>query len=296
MNASFYLSYARADASPQVKRFFDDLCDTIRIVTNLPRTARVGFYEESQYELANEWSFEAQNALQTSQVMVCLLSPAYFYDTRAGKEWQVFNTRWRQMRGTVSLANVIKPISWDPWEGSVPLVVSDLLATSDRLFQSRPLKEMLSSSSGSLRNYAEIVKVLAQQLIEMPASDSLPILKDLTPLSEPSSLFHLWADADVKVTSNGNAERLPPLDTLIKNLPLHINVTLNDNRAKAPVFSQDASPSVSEDRQNESAVVDDDDEVPPTRVFIIEDNPSLIRWFSEPFEVSGFLTQNFEKS
>jgi DNA-binding NarL/FixJ family response regulator len=296
MAVSFYLSYARADASTQVKRFFDDLSDTIRIVTNRPPTSQVGFYEDSQYQSRSDWSPEARQALGSSHVMICLLSPAYFHDARAGKEWQIFEMRRRLSRDrTTSLTNTIIPICWNRWHGAVPLIVNEVLANPDQFFQRHPIKEMLKPAGGCREEYAELVKVLAYQLIELPDSDRLPEVDHVGFIHEVNSLFHLWADAEAPVPGDDNHDRGTTRDQdFIKSLPLHINVTLNDARVKEPQIIAEPLAAPSESPEKSATVVESNSD--PTRVFIIEDHPIVRDMFTDAFSISGFLTQSFERA
>lgn len=197
MSPYFFLSYSRADRSPLVKRFFDDLSDTIRIETSLPRTQAVGFYEETRYGPTSDWSAGAKDALQQSAVMVCLLSTAYMHCERAGKEWQIFEMRRRKtfeaLQEPESLANVILPVEWSRWHGPIPEVVNELLAHPDHIHQRQALTTMFKSAGMAHREYAEFVKTLAHQIIDLtpPASSLLP-LGPLPPMSEVSSAFGLW--------------------------------------------------------------------------------------------------------
>lgn len=199
MSPYFFLSYSRADRSPLVKRFFDDLSDTIRIESNLPRTQAVGFYEETQYGPGSDWSAGAKDALQQSAVMICLLSTAYMHSERAGKEWQIFEMRRRrtfeEAPGPMpeSLAHVILPVMWNQWHGPFPGVVNELLAHPAHIHQRQALMTMFKSAGMSHREYAEFVKALAHQITDLtpPANTLLP-LDPFPPMSEVPSAFQLW--------------------------------------------------------------------------------------------------------
>ena len=200
----FFLSYSRADSSPLLKRFFDDLCDTIRIELSLPHTQAVGFYEETRYLPASEWSDAAKQALQDSGVMVCLLSPAYLHCEHGGKEWQVFDERRRRTvedsgaQGPFpeSLAQVILPVAWGQLHGPVPTVVNQLLAHPDHIHQRQSLLEMFKSSGMSRREYNEFVRTLANHIIELtPAASNLLRLDPLPPMSEVHNAFTFWEGA-----------------------------------------------------------------------------------------------------
>jgi ActR/RegA family two-component response regulator len=201
MPHDFFLSYAQADGSPLIKKFFNDLCDYVRRISGRLRSEVVGFYEEPDYLRGSDWSGDQTKALQESRTMVCLLSPAYFYSERAGKEWEIFERRRRESfgkgaprgEGAISLAQIIKPVVWIPWQGPVPRAINEILNNPDRLYQARALTMMLKTPGGSLSEYNEIVKVLAHQIIEQADQPSLPPL-DPFPKMEEVPTFHIWDD------------------------------------------------------------------------------------------------------
>ncbi|HET6890162.1 MAG TPA: TIR domain-containing protein [Pyrinomonadaceae bacterium] len=196
----FFLSYARANHSPLVKKFFEDLSDTIRIASRLPRNQSVGFYEELEHKPTSDWSAGAREALQTSRTMVALLSDAYFHSEHGSKEWQVFEMRRRQCvkrqdlkeKTPESLVHVIVPVTWIQLQGPVPKVVSEMLAYPDRLYQSRSIMQMLNSSGAYLAEYADLVKTVANEIMRMMAKSTLLPLDSLPSMSEVHSAFRLW--------------------------------------------------------------------------------------------------------
>jgi CheY-like chemotaxis protein len=201
MSHRFFLSSAPADSNPLVNRFFEDLCDIIRIASGLLCSEVVGFHEEPRKQIESNWSLESAEALQDSSVLVCLISPAYCHSERAGKEWQVFESRWRVSKGQEarppSLAQIIMPVCWTPLEGPVPLVISDLLAHPDRIHHTRPVKEMFKSSGRG--EYADFVRTLAHQILAVTEKATLPRLNVLPPMSEVHNAFHLWDESTATV-------------------------------------------------------------------------------------------------
>jgi hypothetical protein len=236
MSHHFFLSYSRADSSPLLKRFFDDLSDSIRIELNLPRTQSVGFYEEIKYSPTSDWSAAAQEALQDSWMMVCLLSPAYLHCERAGKEWQIFDMRRRGASATPeSLAHVILPVTWSQWDGHLPKVINEILAHPDHINQRQALTTMFRSSGMFQREYAEFVKNLANQIIEMaPAASGIGSLNPLPKMSDVHNAFHLWDEAAFGSDPSRNpskryddthphAEFVPPQPAVTVLEPWHAN-------------------------------------------------------------------------
>jgi len=199
----FFLSYARANNSPLVRKFFDDLCLTIRGALGLPRSEPVGFYEEVGPQ--DNWSAGASEALQSCQAMVCLLSPSYFHSELSGKEWQLFETRRRQYGQRP--APVILPVSWITTNGAAPEVVRDLCSRPDTIYQQQPIVAMFKSAS--LAEYNEFVKTLAYKIIDATAEvDPLP-LQPFPSLPDVQSAFYLW-DGPAIVPNQSRGPSLNP--------------------------------------------------------------------------------------
>jgi len=83
-------------------------------------TLVVGFLDQHDIELGEEWEKTITKALQESKMMVCIYSPGYFKSSYCGKEWEVFQRRrdeyikQRKAAGEKdpSLPPVIKPVFW----------------------------------------------------------------------------------------------------------------------------------------------------------------------------------------
>lgn len=233
MSHHFFLSYAQPDSGPLVKRFFDDLCDVIRVTEGLPRSRVVGFYEDLGYHRGAEWSPASAEALQTCRSMICLLSTAFSHSERAGKEWQVVELRRRSAleRGEFpqGVEQIILPVLWSQLEGPVPRVISDLLAHPDHIHQKHPLKTMFKSS-GKLGEYADLVKTLAYQICEVIERNPLPRLDSLPPMNEVHSAFHLWDEPTTNGDKPGNqgsdTKHNVVNDEFMKNLADQLNESL----------------------------------------------------------------------
>lgn len=285
MSPHFFLSCARPDNGPLVKRFFEDLCDTIRIASGLPRHEVVGFYEEPENQLRFEWSAGSAEALQSSRSMVCLLSPACFRSERAGKEWQVFEMRRRRSleRGDLSgdlrdsLARIIMPVSWTPLEGPIPKVVSDLLAHPNRIHHKHPVRTMFKSASNSLADYADFVNSLADQIMEVAEMATLPRLGSLPPMNEVHSSFHIWDDPIMNLiedrSSSGNHERFRDGEFL-KTSPGHertagagngsfadVSHTRGDSTAHSPEEEKPGATNQTETEMYTISVIDDEEQM-----------------------------------
>ena len=90
----FFLSYAhgprddRSGRDPDlwIAQLYDDLCDHIKSLADLPRTQKAGFMDR-ELRQGHEWPERLSNALATCRVFVPLYSRRYFKSEHCGKEW-----------------------------------------------------------------------------------------------------------------------------------------------------------------------------------------------------------------
>ena len=91
-NYWFFLSYARLDRDPYLKRFYEDLREAVRRLAGL-EGEDIGFFDAEGIEPGAQWPETLVEALQASRVFVSVYSPTYFLKEYCGKEWQVFHSR-----------------------------------------------------------------------------------------------------------------------------------------------------------------------------------------------------------
>src|SRR5437016_4661526 len=120
MNYWFFMSYARLDFNPTVKRFYDDLADTIRRLEG-GRQEDVGFFDVDKIKNGDVWTGSLAEALQTSRSFVPIYSASYFDGRFCGKEWEVFRTRIAAYPGPSPSREdhppaLILPVLWVPEE------------------------------------------------------------------------------------------------------------------------------------------------------------------------------------
>lgn len=305
MSHHFFLSYARADSSPLVKRFFEDLCDTIRIASGLPRNEVVGFYEEPENQARSKWSAGSAEALQSSGSMVCLLSRAYYHSERAGKEWQVFEMRRRRslergdLRGALpnSLARVILPVSWTSLEGPVPKVISDLLAHPDRIHHKHPVRTMFKSAGRFLGDYADFVSTLADQIMEVAEMATLPQLDSLPPMDEVHSAFHIWDEPVTTLVEGRSApDKHKAFMEFVKPSADHERTARAGNGSFTDVFDSrgDSTAYVQGERQSASR---SQTQVETYTIAVIDDEEQMRRLIEECCHLEGeFDVKTYEDS
>lgn len=149
MSYEFFLSYTRADDDPYLQRFFKELSEEVRIRLGRPLDTRVGFFDQSDIELGQQWKEEVVDALLNSKVLVCLYSPAYFQSPYCGREWQLFHlrrTRYLEAQraaGEVDarIPPVIKPVIWIP-----PVVDTDPVSANDEARKPVSLPETIDKA------------------------------------------------------------------------------------------------------------------------------------------------------
>jgi hypothetical protein len=134
----FFLSYARPDRSRtvgpprdpnrDVVRLFDDLTELVSELTGTPGGADPGFMDRSM-EGGDLWQRSVLEAAGTCQVMVCLMSPAFlFQSTWNPREWDLFSRRRVVPRNPTGprTETAIVPVLWTPVSQPLPRPVAEV--------------------------------------------------------------------------------------------------------------------------------------------------------------------------
>ncbi|WP_431678344.1 TIR-like protein FxsC [Kitasatospora sp. KL5] len=110
----FFLSHPGGPGDRAVDRLYQDLCEEVLQLTDLPAAVPPGFLDRSP-EL-DSWSrWQITEALATCRVFVPLYSPRYFTSERCGKEWYGFARRAaRSAERSAQQASGIVPVIWVP--------------------------------------------------------------------------------------------------------------------------------------------------------------------------------------
>jgi FxsC-like protein len=126
----FFLSYARdkEKRDKDVEEFYEDLREEVRNLEYFPQNGeQPGFRDLNNLALGEEWDPDLRNALQSSRVMVCLISPYYVRSAFCGKEFTFFDQRRRQgVAPNISPPAVIVPVIWAPVRDESPEVIRKL--------------------------------------------------------------------------------------------------------------------------------------------------------------------------
>jgi CheY-like chemotaxis protein len=195
----FYLTFAKSDAgihTVHVKRFFDDLSDFIRIKLGIPNKEPVGFFDRRE----SEWAGQLAQTLRTSRTLVCLTSPAFFRNERAGKEWQLFQARIERhtslmessLQGLKPKHSVILPVTWIPVQNvpaSVARVLDSRLEDSNPIYRVKGMLAMLKSMGNFRHDYAEVVNAIAERVIDLSEAVNLLPFEELPAESQLQNAF-----------------------------------------------------------------------------------------------------------
>jgi len=108
----FFLSYPhtprdyplRQDPDPWIAQLYDDLCEHVKSLADLPPGSRAGFMDR-ELQQGHDWPRRLSVALATCRVFVPLYSRAYFKSEQCGKEWFAFNLRRLNYR-----AKIVRPV------------------------------------------------------------------------------------------------------------------------------------------------------------------------------------------
>jgi FixJ family two-component response regulator len=216
MRHYFYLSCARFDGHPQyLARFFDDLSDSIRLRLGLQSVETVGFYDRRNSNSGSEWSGHLAEALRTSSTLVSLVSPNSIQSGRCGREWQIFQVRFEDLKGELPLRapSVIIPVYWLPTKTLSP-TVSKAVETvfgvgycNSTPFQVG-LLGMLQSADTYRREYSQLVEFLAGYIIAAAEEVNLLPLEVLPPESNVANAFKFEGLINSLTQFDPSADRL----------------------------------------------------------------------------------------
>src|SRR6185369_7793397 len=109
----FFFSYASENYDDTVDTFFEDLCSEVGQRHRLGgESADVCFRDQKRLQMGEKWEAPLVEAVQTSAVLVCLTTPAFFFKPFCGKEHYVFDQRRRAVATNGDVPGVIIPVVW----------------------------------------------------------------------------------------------------------------------------------------------------------------------------------------
>jgi FxsC-like protein len=196
MTHRFFMSYARADDEHGderlVQRFFRDLSNEIAAGVPEEPVAEVGFLDQYNLEIGDQWPEELAEALSTCQTFVAVMTARFFQRPFCGKEWAIFERRCAAYERTNGeWPNLILPVLWKrPLAGDFPAFASKLQFGFNKESivddQQRLLAEdyvrhgllyvMKRIDSTHRQAYDTVVEELAKTVVERAGRHTLDIL------------------------------------------------------------------------------------------------------------------------
>lgn len=126
----YFFSYARADDSHFLRKFYDDLRSAVRSKVGAHDPDSVAFRDAVCIEPGKPWTETITDALRTCNVFVYLHTPAYYSRDGCGKEFAVVRSRLA-LAGSrpddLRRQSCIQPIFWDG-DIQVPNLPPDIAA------------------------------------------------------------------------------------------------------------------------------------------------------------------------
>jgi FxsC-like protein len=207
MAYEFFLSYTRANNDAFLKRFFEELSQAIRDKRGLPSKAVVGYFDQQELELGEDWEPLLVDALQTASVVVAVASPGYFKSDYCGKEWAVFRERITAgLAPGQPMPPLLKPVVWIPFRTSdlSPAVTQGQFTFGDpaAIQNERGFKYLLKNLQAHEVLFNDLIDKLAQEIVDAADQHQVPPLAAVPQLKSVRSAFQAPAPA--------SAPRKPP--------------------------------------------------------------------------------------
>jgi len=220
MDFWFFFSYAHADDTEFLKRFYKDLNEEVRQLVGMP-AEEISFLDRNSISHGATWDATLETGLKNCRIFVPLYSSSYFESEYCGKEFGAFRERLHAhltSQGSAIADPLILPVLWNPEKNvleKLPGNIDKIQYTDDDLQNGYPaeyktvgvsqLVRMGITPSSKyydqywdfIRKFANNLKLAAQALQLQPAAS-------LTSLETVKSVF---AGASVAAPSSTEGPR-----------------------------------------------------------------------------------------
>ncbi|MEV6206560.1 TIR-like protein FxsC [Kitasatospora sp. NPDC051914] len=194
----FFLSYAHTpratgkagDPNHWVARLYDDLCEAITELTDVPEGVPVGFMDQSMHQ-GQFWAERLARELASCRVFVPLYSPRYFKSHACGQEWHIFSQRpvyQRWQDGEVTSG--IVPVLWVAMDHyTLPRCASELQFNHGSFGPDYAAEGLyaLMKLTAYRAQYELAVHRLAQRIVEVAERTIIPVARPAAFEDQPSA-------------------------------------------------------------------------------------------------------------
>lgn len=196
MSHIVFFSYARENLDRYLEDFFSDLCREIAPLTAYAADSNeISFRDKKNLRLMENWKTHIEGALQSSSVLVCVTSVAYFSSEFCGKEYYVFDQRRRQgMPRADTPPPLILPVVWAPVKNGLPDFMNDPQQVPKDVTDSYRTDGLRHFKRFKPQVYRRCVTAFAQAIYN--ASEAYPKLKPLANVMPFPEIPNAFQDGD----------------------------------------------------------------------------------------------------
>jgi FxsC-like protein len=163
----FFFSYASENLDPHMKQFFKALRASVAPSTGWNADdEEISFRDKENLRVMDTYQPLLLKALQSSTVLVCMTSPAYFQKEYCGKEYYIFDQRRRQGIGQNDVPPpVILPVIWATDGSEPPPLIAKIQQEQEgfpELYRSKGLRWLKNMKPAQ---YKKCVQLLADAIV-----------------------------------------------------------------------------------------------------------------------------------
>jgi hypothetical protein len=206
----FFFSYARADFSPFVEKFYGDLRDAVRSKAGETDPDKIAFRDAKSIEPGRPWPEEITKALRVCKVFVFLHTPTYYTRDGCGKEFRVISDRLATSNlrdANLAKASCLQPVFWDGEKHllNVPPEVATIQLTHEDYGEAYNRRGMLPITRASYdKEYWDALDAIALRIVTAAQKSPLPEFCDVLNWEDIKPLFPLSARAAQPVAFASN--------------------------------------------------------------------------------------------
>ena len=207
----FFFSYARdnysnarweryGEAGNYLHGFFDQISREVSDLSGVP-SAEVGYMDQERLRLADFWDSQLIDSLQSSRVLLAILSPHYFQSENCGREFEFFRKKleaYKRDLGKASSTHRIIPIFWEDMQFcfknisiDIARVITDLNMHQAGMPENYPrVKGAKQICKLQIEDMSKLCRQIAERIVELAQMEPIPDLQFSGDFREILSAFH----------------------------------------------------------------------------------------------------------